>query len=110
MHCYIVNKQVLKGALLYDDAGAKGCRIEMFFDCMAAIVNKQVLGTTDNLTKWQCATHVKMKEILGTIQMDNMRKRKIMGQLEELLVEECIVVEDHKGNMACLYSQIPIKA
>ena len=89
-----------KGAL-YDDVGAEGRRIEMFFDRVAAIVNKQVLGTADNSTEWQCATDEKRKEI-GTIQMDNMRTRKIMGQLE-LLVEECIVIEDHKATwLACI--------
>jgi hypothetical protein len=43
----------------------------------------------------------KRKEI-GTIQMDNMRTRIIMGQLE-LLVEKCIVNEDDKATwLSCM--------
>jgi hypothetical protein len=64
-------------------------------------VNKQVLGTADNSSEWRCAADEKRKEI-GAIQMDNVRTRRIMGQLE-LLVEECIVMEDHKATwLACI--------
>ena len=65
---------------LYDDAGAEGHRIEMFFDRLAAVMNKQVLETADNSTERQCATNEKMKKI-GTIQMDNMRTREIVCSL-----------------------------
>jgi hypothetical protein len=90
-----------KEGKLYLDVPAEGPRIEMFFKRVATIVNKQVLGTANNSAEWQCATDDKMKEI-GTIQMDNMRTRRIMAQLE-LLVEECIVDEPDKIKwLACI--------
>jgi hypothetical protein len=90
-----------KKGKLYQEVPAEGPRVEMFFRRVAAIVNKQVLGTAENSAEWQCATDDKMKEI-GTIQMDNMRTRRIMGQLE-LLVEECIVEEPDKIKwLACI--------
>jgi hypothetical protein len=86
---------------LHNDVRGEGPRTEKFFDRVAAVGNKQVLGAADNSSEWRCATDDKRKEI-GTIQMDNVRTRKIMGQLE-LLVEECIVVEDHKAKwFACI--------
>lgn len=90
-----------KKGQLYPEVHAEGPRVEMFFQRVAAIINKQVLGTADNSAEWQCATDDKMKEI-GTITMDNMQTRRIMGQLE-LLVEECIVVEVDKTKwLACI--------
>ena len=86
---------------LYNNIRGEGPRVQMFFQRVAAIVNKQVLGTVDNSAEWQCATDDKKKEI-GTIQMDNMRTRRIMGQLE-LLIEECIVKENDKAKwLACI--------
>jgi hypothetical protein len=89
-----------KGAL-HHDVTAEGPRIEMFFDRVAAVVNKQVLGTADNSSEWRCAADEKKKEI-GAIQMDNVRTRRIVGQLD-LLVEECVVTEDYKATwLACI--------
>jgi hypothetical protein len=90
-----------KKGLLYNDITAEGPRIERFFIRIADIVNKQVLGTQDNSTEWECATDDKMKEI-GTITMDNVRTRAIMARLE-LLIEECIVIEEDKDKwLACI--------
>jgi hypothetical protein len=89
-----------KGAIC-NDVTAEGPRIEMFFVRVAAVVNKQVLGAADSSTEWQCAADDERKEI-GAIQMDNMRTRRIVGQLE-LLVEECMATEDHKAKwLACI--------
>jgi hypothetical protein len=83
-----------KAGLLHADMPVEGPRIAHFFRSIANIVNKQVLGTEENSTEWECATDDKKKEI-GTITMDNMRTRAIMARLE-LLIEECIVDEDDK--------------
>lgn len=84
-----------KRGLLYPDIRAEGPRIVHFFQSIADIVNKKVLGTDENSAEWECATDDKKKEI-GTITMDNMRTRAIMAKLE-LLIEECIVDEEDKG-------------
>jgi hypothetical protein len=83
-----------KKGLLYNHIVAEGPRVDLFFRRIADIVNKQVLGTANNSTEWECATDDKRKEI-GTITMDNVRTRTIIGRIE-LLIEECIVVEEDK--------------
>ena len=90
-----------KRKVLYTDIQAEGPRVAHFFRRIAAIVNKQVLGTNENSAEWECATDDKKKEI-GTITMDNVRTRAIMARLE-LLIEECIVDEEDKAKwLACI--------
>jgi hypothetical protein len=90
-----------KKGLLYTHITAEGPRVKLFFERIADIVNKQVLGTETNSTEWECATDEKKKEI-GTITMDNVRTRAIMARLE-LLIEECIIKEQDKAKwLACI--------
>jgi len=90
-----------KKKVLYTDIQAEGPRVAHFFRRVAAIVNKQVLGTNENLAEWECVTDNKKKEI-GTITMDNVLTRAIMARLE-LLIEECIVDEEDKAKwLACI--------
>lgn len=71
---------------------AEGGRMRAFIAAIEDACNKQIWGTYDSPTQWQCPRDETKKEI-GVLCLDNMKTRRLMNNLE-ILLPLCLVESD----------------
>lgn len=67
----------------YTELPAEGQRMKRFFSDIEDVCNKQIWGTEENPTQWQCPRDEAKKE-LGTICLDNNKTRRLINAIDHL--------------------------